>query len=132
MKGLLIASLLVLSITVNAQLSKQDYIQKSKNQRTFAWILTGGGVGMVIGGVVLIASEPNYVDYGTIGGALIGGGAVAIAGGIVLFSAAKKNERKADEVAFQLHVTIGSARQYEDIRIVNKYYPALTFSISLP
>lgn len=113
------------------QLTKQDYLQKSKNQKTFAWILTGGGAAMVIGGLTLMAAQPDYVDSETIGLALVGGGAAAITGGIILFSSAKKNEQKGNALAIQLHLKVENAKTYRDPRRINNYYPALAFNIDL-
>lgn len=133
MKGFLVAMVIILlGTSMNAQQeTKQDYLRKSKNQKTFAWILTGGGTALVIGGAVLMAADPDYVDSKTIGIALIGGGAAAITGGIILFSSARKNEQKGSAMAVQLHLKMEKAKTYRNTRLVNNSYPALAFSVTI-
>jgi hypothetical protein len=125
-------TMVLLSISMNGQLlTKDDYLQKSKNRKTFAWILTAGGGAMVIGGLTLIAADPDYVDSKTIGGTIAGVGAAAIVGGIILFSSARENEQKANGMAIQVHVKIENALTYQGIRQVSNYYPALALHIGL-
>ena len=51
---------MLLSFTINSfsqvekapKLSKEYYLQKSKNKKTAAWILLGGGTAMIVGGAI--------------------------------------------------------------------------------
>ena len=133
MKGFLVATVIILlGTSISAQQeTKQDYLRKSKNQKTFAWILAGGGTALVISGIGLMAANPDYVDSKTIGIALIGGGAAAITGGIILFSSARKNEQKGNAMAVQLHLKMKQAKTYRNTRLVNNSYPALALSVTI-
>jgi len=75
-------------------LTRQDYLKKSKNQKTTAWILLGGGAAVAVGAAILDVSsdwsksETPYIV------ALFTGGA-AMLGSIPLFIASGRNKRKA-------------------------------------
>jgi len=74
---------------------KTDYLVKSKNQKTAAWVLLGGGVAL-IGAGFLIGDSKNatFDDAGT--GVVLGGiGFLSAVGSIPLFIASGKNKRKA-------------------------------------
>jgi hypothetical protein len=74
---------------------KTDYLVKSKNQKTAAWVLLGGGVAL-IGAGFLIGDSKNatFDDAGT--GVVLGGiGFLSTIGSIPLFIASGKNKRKA-------------------------------------
>src|SRR6185436_14235236 len=74
---------------------KTDYLLKSKNQKTAAWVLLGGGVAL-IGAGFLIGDSKNatFDDAGT--GVVLGGiGFLSTIGSIPLFIASGKNKRKA-------------------------------------
>ena len=43
-------------------LTKQDYMEKSKKQKTAAWVLLGGGAALIITGTILSANEVEK-DY---------------------------------------------------------------------
>lgn len=72
-------------------LTREDYLKKSKNQKTTAWILLGGGVALGLAGPVLWAST-GISDSGV--DVLMVAGAASIAGSIPLFIAAGRNKRK--------------------------------------
>ena len=42
------------------ELSKDYYLQKSKNQKITAWVLLGAGVGMTVGGLLINLDQPYY------------------------------------------------------------------------
>lgn len=75
-------------------LTKQDYLQKSKSQRTTAFILLGSGAAL------LAIAAPGNVSFDILPVLVIGGGA-AIAGSIPLFIAAGKNKRRAMSMSFK-------------------------------
>ncbi len=96
------AILLVMASTSMAQLSpvqkdKAYFLQKSKNQRTAAWILTGAGAAMAIGGG--IGFNQNFELFGpggeTEAGIMVAGGAL-VAAGVALHIIATGNKQKAD------------------------------------
>jgi hypothetical protein len=78
-------------------LTKQDYLQKSKNQKTTAWVLLGGGV--LVGGIG-VASAAGNVCIGCPekpkdqSGWVIAGGTLMVSS-IPFFIASAKNKKKA-------------------------------------
>ncbi len=127
-------------------LTKQDYLKKSKNQKTAAWILLVGGAAMVVTGSIVRANDLNkeneaspYVDpngfnfqfYGSnnynSGDWIVVAGLVAAAGSIPLFIAGARNKRKAMSVSLKNetipHLQNGS--------FVNRSVPSLSLKINL-
>ena len=72
-------------------LTRQDYLKKSKNQKTTAWILLGGGIALGVAGPVLWSST-GISDSGV--DVLMVCGAASVVGSIPLFIAAGRNKRK--------------------------------------
>ena len=72
-------------------LTRQDYLKKSKNQKTTAWILLGGGIALGVAGPILWSST-GISDSGV--DVLMVSGAASIVGSIPLFIAAGRNKRK--------------------------------------
>ena len=78
----------------NHTLTQQDYLQKSKKQKTTAWLLLGGGAAVAVGAALLdVSSDWNKSETPYLI-ALSAGGAAMI-GSIPLFIAAARNKRKA-------------------------------------
>jgi len=69
---ILSANLFSQQTTSSPTFNKQDYLQKSKNQKTAAWVLLGGGI-VLMGSGFLIGDrkESSFSDAGT--GVVIGG-----------------------------------------------------------
>jgi hypothetical protein len=88
-------------------LTKQEYLKKSKKQKTIAWILAGGGVGMAviayasynIGDVANIIEGDNS-SINTKGAILIIGGVTALSS-IPFFIASGKTKRKGMSLSFK-------------------------------
>ncbi|RYZ25554.1 MAG: hypothetical protein EOO10_17975 [Chitinophagaceae bacterium] len=74
--------------TLSRPLTKLDYLQKSKSQKTAAWVLLGAG------GTLIAIAAPGNVSFDILPVLAIGGSA-AIIGSIPLFIAAGKNKRRA-------------------------------------
>ena len=89
----------------NKALTKDYYLQKSKNQKTAAWVLLGGGLGIAAtGGIVQLIHE-NQSNNGsglsfdfTGTWIAIGGGVVALSS-IPFFIGSSKNKKKAASIA---------------------------------
>ena len=105
MKKLIIFTmLLILSATSFSQqtnpsqaLTRADYLQKSKKQKTTAWILLGGGAGLATAGFIIGNSSTSFDDNKlTTGALLIIAGGVAMVGSIPFFISAGSNKRKAE------------------------------------
>lgn len=75
-------------------LMKEDYLQKSKKQKSTAWILLGGGTGLAVGAALLDVSSDWSKSETPYLIAIITGGA-SVLGSIPLFIASAKNKRKA-------------------------------------
>jgi hypothetical protein len=94
--------MLVLTITgsfcqqtdFNHSLTQQDYLQKSKKQKTAAWILLGGGAAVAVGAAILDVSSDWTKSETPYLVAIFAGGASMI-GSIPLFIASGRNKRKA-------------------------------------
>ena len=106
--------LLMLSMNLVSQqneptstLTKQDYLQKSKHQKTAAWILLGSGTALIIAGSAIALNDATndiigvwvgQSDPGDNGGTALFLAGVAVAGvSIPLFIASGRNKRKAME-----------------------------------
>lgn len=132
-KIILIAMLLVLSATSFSQpatetpTGKTDYLQKSKNQKTTAWVLLGGGAGFILVGTLIGNSkEASFDDVGT--GVVLGGiGALSMLGSIPLFIASGRNKRKAMSMSFKNEMI----PQLQNGSFVNRSVPSLSLKISL-
>lgn len=132
---LLLLSLLPYSQEVGSMELKPDtdYLRKSKTQKTFAWILTGAGVGIIaigaltqsyVDGFTGVANEKNSTSP-----IVYAVGGTCIVGGVLLFVAASKNRKKANGVSVsfnieQLMLPKTNAMSYQA-------YPALGIKLSL-
>lgn len=113
--------LLTLNVTVFSQavtspgfIMQTDYLKKSKNQKTAAWIFLGGGTTLIIIGGALALHDfgeglgnifnPNPQpahDNSTAAGLLAIAGAASMLGSIPLFISASKNRHKAISITFK-------------------------------
>ncbi len=110
--------------------------QKSKNQKTAAWILLGGGTSTsLIGG--LIAAR-GFFDFFTLqldeadknfglAGVLMLTGSTAMLGSIPFFIASSKNKKKALSLSFKNE----TAPQFYKQSIVSLPLPSLTLKLNL-
>jgi hypothetical protein len=128
---LLLAFLLVSSILIGQtkEFSKDYFLQKSKKQKTTAWILLAGGTAMIVGGGTLFGN--NYYG-GSNSGADIGGyimlaGVVANGASIPYFISAGKNKKTAMSITFDYKPTNLSG----DNLVAAKANPMLTLKIKL-
>lgn len=125
--------------TPSTVLTKQDYLKKSKNKKTAAWVLLGGGTAFTIIG---LANAMNGVEnslYGinlttgqvdeniTSGSIFFITGAAAILGSIPFFISSGKNKRKAISMSIKNEL----APQQLNRNFVYKSIPSLTLNISL-
>ena len=121
---------LLYSITLySQQLTQEQFLQKSKSQKTWGYVLTVGGSAMVIGGALAVGSKSAYWDTEALGYPLMAGGAAAIVGGISLLNSSKKNEQRAKSLAMTLYLKVEPVQSYQDMHIINNYYPALMLKI---
>ncbi len=103
--ALLLLMILLTAFSLSAQ-TKNDYLLKSKHQKTAAWVFLGGGTGLaIIGGLVGLHGVVDLVDGQQnnkieTGGILEITGGAAMLGSIPLFIASSKNKRKAMSITF--------------------------------
>ena len=119
-KNILFSLLLIVSVVSFSQqtnpapsLTKQDYLQKSKHQKTAAWILLGGGTTLIITSAVIPLGESTglrpdpftFISEGHkndgIRAAFAGIGILSMLGSIPLFIASGKNKRRAMSLSFK-------------------------------
>ena len=120
-------------------MTKADYLKKSKNQSTAAWVLAGGGVVMVTAGAIIGLNDATEAigsiftgeteETSDAGPILFFTGAAAMVGSIPLFIASSRNKRKANDMSafFKMEnrpfVQKGS--------LINASFPAIGMKINL-
>lgn len=109
-----------------ATMTKKDYLQKSKNQKTAAWILMGGGLGVTILGLTNDKTDDNKSDNTGKAVAIVSGLA-AISVSTTLFIVANNNKKKAESLSFKME----KAPQLQQGSLVYRSFPALSFRLSL-
>ena len=97
--------LTVKSFSQTPALSKEDYLKKSKTQKTVGWVMLGGGVAMTTIGYVIINQQVNDDPLNAITTGqgyvvlMIAGAATAL-GSIPFFISSAKNARRAAAISF--------------------------------
>ena len=119
--------------TTPSQSQSSDYLKKSKKQKTVAWILAGGGVGIAAIAIISynLGDIANLVEgdnssINTKGAFLIIGGATALSS-IPLFIASGKNKRKGMSLSFKNEKAPYLLKQ----SFVYKPVPSLSLKINL-
>ena|SRR5438046_6364726 len=105
--------------------TSSDYLQKSKHQKTAAWIMLAGGAGLAAAGVAVDAS--NWNSSG--GDVLLVIGGASILGSVPLFIASGKNKRKG--MAVSGHFQMEPTPLVHLASITNRLYPAVSLKIDL-
>lgn len=131
---LLLALLLVSSILVGQtkEFSKDYFLQKSKKQKTTAWILLAGGTAMFVGGATIFDNNYDFWESKSNSGENIGGvlmltGIIADGASIPYFISAGKNKRTAMSIAFDFKPIYLSGENL----VASKHYPGLTLKIKI-
>jgi len=108
---------------------KTDYLAKSKNQKTAAWVLLGGGTALIGAGFLIGDSKNSSFDDAATGAVLGGIGVLSAIGSIPLFIASGKNKKKALNMStnIKMEKTIIIERQ----SFVQNSYPAIALKINL-
>jgi len=123
------------STTTNAPVVKIDYLQKSKNQKTAAWILLGGGTVLSSVGLV-IAAENVFSGFGigssgsyNTGMVLFYTGGAAMFGSIPFFISSAKNKRKS--MSASAGIKMEKLPVTRQTSFAQNSYPAVSLKISL-
>ncbi len=115
------------------ELTKQEYLKKSKSQRTAGGIILGGGAILIGAGLAtslgnglanLFEQEAKKNNSGDVLTVL---GVISIAGSIPLLISAGKNKRK----ALSFSVKNQPSQVLQNNRLYSKMIPSLTFKINL-
>lgn len=119
------------------QLTNQDYLQKSKKQKTTAWILLAGGAALSITGAILSSHtlinilidplNPESTSGSDADVIVLLTGAAAMLGSVPLFISAGKNKRKAMSLSFKME----QVPQLQIASLVNKPTPSVSLKIKL-
>jgi len=121
--------LLVISIasfsqqkTTSPTLTKQDYLKKSKSQKTAGWILLGGGAAL------LTYAATGDISLDGLSTIVVLGGVATLASIPFLISSAKnKKKASAATVLFKME----TAPQLRKYGFTNRSVPSLSLKISL-
>ena len=111
-------------------LTKQDYLKKSRKQRTIDWILMGTGVALVTVGVIATSEAETFIDEQFSTGALISviGLAPMVVGTVFLIDAGN-NKRKAARLTANFDIRhTPVVRQYALARIPT---PSMSLRLNL-
>src|SRR6186997_18622 len=108
---------------------KTDYLVKSKNQKTAAWVLLGGGTALIGIGFLIGDSKNSTFDDAATGAVLGGIGFLSTIGSIPLFIASGKNKRKATRGT--TFIKMEDTRMIHNQSFVQTSYPAIAFKIKL-
>lgn len=138
---MLFVTMLIVAISTFSQqtnpspsLTKEDYMQKSKKQKTAAWVLLGGGATFVLTGMLIPKGDlvhegwfgNSYKNDG-IKGVFQLTGILSMIGSIPLFTASGKNKKRAMSISFQ-NETIP---QIQKNSFVYRTVPSLKLTLNL-
>jgi len=137
MKKIIFSAMLLITVTAtysqqsnpSPTLTKQDYLQKSKKQKTAAWILLGGG--LLSSALGSVRTNPDGIWGGDASNSnqtvFLVTGVIAISASIPLFIASSKNKKKAASLSFKNEPIPRIQRN----NLVNRNMTTLTLKISL-
>jgi hypothetical protein len=124
---------------------KTDYLKKSKNKKTAAWVLLGGGFALTTTSIVMasskvtedyvnviagvFSSEPAPQNNYTAENILLVTGTAAMLASIPFFIASKKNKRRAMDIS--ANIKMESARMIQYQSFVQTSYPVIALKIKL-
>lgn len=140
-KGIIYFLLVLVSISSFTQqtnpsqtLTKQDYLKKSRHQKTVAGLLLGGGTTLVLTGIIIPKGElvhegflSNDYENNGIKNIFKLTGFLSIVGSIPMFIASSKNKKKAMSVSLKNQ----SVPQLQKNNIVYNAIPSLSLKVSL-
>jgi hypothetical protein len=107
---------------------KTDYLVKSKNQKTAAWILLSGGVALIGTGFIVGDGKNASFDDAAFGAVLAASGTLSAIGSIPFFIAAGKNKRKALKAS--AFINTETLRLPQKQSCIQNSYPALSVNIT--
>ncbi|MEP6700009.1 MAG: hypothetical protein ABJA85_01785 [Bacteroidota bacterium] len=140
MKNIIFALLVMISINSFCQQTKTfreltatDYLQKSKQQQTTAWLLVAGGFLVGTGGMFM-ALDNTFGDNGNynisktrIGVVMFYTGGLAVIGSIPVFISAARNKGRSMSVGLKME----KKPIIQQAGLTNTYYPAISFKLAI-
>ena len=101
-KIFVLMTFIIFSANVFSQVTKNDYLQKSKSKKTTGIVLLSVGGAAIIGGIIANGSkgENSSFEQDFTGGALIAGGIASSLASIPFFISSGKFKKKAASLAF--------------------------------
>lgn len=112
------------------QLTKQEYLDKSKRQKTTGWVLVAGGTAMAVTGAIIFG-QSDFLDAEDpdtdLGGVLFVAGIAADLASIPFFISSGKNARKAATISFKNQKLLLPLQNV----FVKKNQPAITLIVPL-
>lgn len=132
MGTILMLMILLTSHPTTAQ-TTDDYLLKSRHQKTAAWILAGGGTGLVFTGYLIglhgVVDLVNNGHTGNIGAgaSLIIIGGAAMLGSIPLFIASSNNRRRGASLSFSTQTFPALIKNM----VCYKYVPSVSLHLKL-
>ena len=109
--------------------ASNDYLKKSKNQKTAAWILLGGGTALIGTGYLLGSRKRASLGDAAGGVGISAIGALSALGSIPLFIAYGKNKRRA--MAATAYLKIQGSPAFQGPTRLNTLFPAASIKIRL-
>lgn len=106
---------------------KDSIMQKSKNQKTAAWIMLGGGAGLIVAGYAVPYRVNNSGTLNPIKPGLIIGGTLVMGSSYFLFHASANHKRQAMRIVMDTQQTILPVKG----GWASSLQPALTLTIPL-
>jgi hypothetical protein len=126
--------------TVDAPKVKTDYLKKSKNQKTTAWVMLGGGAALIITGAVIPRGdeelsfnpldpfEPSSVhENDGIKAGFILVGTLSMIGSIPFFIASGKNKKRTASMSFKFQ----PSPRLQNGLLTRQRVPAINLKINL-
>jgi hypothetical protein len=108
-------------------LTREDYLKKSKNQKTTALVFLGGGAVLIGAGIITGSREEVSFNAAATAVVVAGIGVLSVVGSIILFNASSRNHRKAMNATAYFDM-----RQYPFARqagLTFRSFPALSVKI---
>ena len=114
--------------SISPEFTQQDYLKKSKHQKTAAWILAGVGLLSQAIYSTRVENHKRTDDNQSHGdGFFLATGIVAIAGSITLFVVAATNKKKSKSLSFRNE----PIPQFQNNHFTYQATPTLAFKIQL-
>ena len=123
----------------NIPVVRTDYLKKSKNQKTAAWVLLSGGFALTTAGVIVGVNEavndlgnifdPEAQPSSNAGAILFFTGGAAMLGSIPFFISSAKNKKRAMQTTVGLKIEKSSS--VHGNYLIQNSYPALSLKFNL-